>query len=445
MSVSRLIVSEIAHRKGSFFVALLSVAVAVGCLVGALTLLKADELETRRIVEAKEREVAQAVERKQREVEQAGASLEDAYRKITLGLGFNIYILPEKQDVREFRVGGRVTETMPEEYVTRLAESDIMTINHLLPMVLEKLEWPEIGEEVILIGTRGEVPAHERAAKKPLQEQVPPGTMIVGHGLHQKHGIDKGDAVKFQGREFTIHEVYPERQTADDFTVWIHLRDAQEMLGRENLINLIQALECNCATVDRLGEIRADIAKVLPGTQVEEMGDKALARAEARNRAQAEALAALEREQRNGDAEIAREKEGRAAVQNQREAFAAVLVPLVLIGAAAWIGFLALANVRQRASEIGILRAIGFRSAQILAIFLGKALLVGLLGAAIGYAAGFAIALFWGDPPGGAEAVFTLQWLLLAILVAPILSVIASWIPALMAARQDPAVVLQGE
>ena len=39
----------------------------------------------------------------------------------------------------------------------------------------------------------------------------------------------------------------------------------QQMLGMENLVNAILALECNCATVDRIAELRGEIAKVLPG------------------------------------------------------------------------------------------------------------------------------------------------------------------------------------
>lgn len=467
MSVSRLILSEIAHRKGSFLVALASVTVAVGCLVGSLTLLKADDLRTgviladkqqavEQAIARKKREVAQAIEEKVKAVEQAGAELEDSMRKITKGLGFNIYILPENQDPHELYLSGRVSGTMPEEYATRLAESKVVTVNHLLPMVLDKLRWEELDRDVFLVGTRGEVPILHRSQLKPIQEQVPPGTMIVGYGIHAAHGFEKGQKVRFNGREFEITELYAERGSADDSTVWINLRDAQEMLGRENLINMIQALECNCATVDRIGEIRAELSRILPGTQIVEIGDKALARAEARNKAQQAAIESLERERRAGDEAIALEERAgaealaleranREELRRQRELLAAVLVPLVLLGTAAWIGFLALANVRQRAAEIGILRAIGFRSPQILGIFLGKAVLVGLIGAAVGYAAGFAVALAWGEPPGGAGAVFTLQWLLLAVLVAPLLSVIASWIPALLAARQDPAVVLQGE
>ena len=35
--------------------------------------------------------------------------------------------------------------------------------------------------------------------------------------------------------------------------------------------------------------------------------------------------------------------------------------------------------------------------------------------------------------------------LLLALVMAPLLSAVASWIPAMLAAGQDPAVVLQGD
>jgi ABC-type lipoprotein release transport system permease subunit len=40
-------------------------------------------------------------------------------------------------------------------------------------------------------------------------------------------------------------------------------------------------------------------------------------------------------------------------------------------------------------------------------------------------------------------AVFEPRWLLLTVLLAPVLAALASWMPALLAARQDPAVTLQ--
>ena len=46
MNVWRLVLREILHRKLNFAMGLLSVAMAVGCFVGAKTLLRADEIRT---------------------------------------------------------------------------------------------------------------------------------------------------------------------------------------------------------------------------------------------------------------------------------------------------------------------------------------------------------------------------------------------------------------
>ena len=217
------------------------------------------------------------------------------------------------------------------------------------------------------------------------------------------------------------------------------------MLGLQNLVHAILALECNCAAKDRIGQIRSELADILPGTQVIERGSTALARAEARNKAKETAVAALEREKKSAEETIHREREGRENLRQHREGLAAILVPLVVVGSALLIGLLAFGNARQRKSEIGILRAIGARSLQILSMFLGKALLIGVVGAVVGYLAGFAVGAAWGDRLSAqpASALFLPGALLLAMVMAPLLSAVASWIPALMAARQDPALILQ--
>ena len=77
-------------------------------------------------------------------------------------------------------------------------------------------------------------------------------------------------------------------------------------------------------------------------------------------------------------------------------------------------------------------------------LFLGKAVILGLMGAVLGYALGFAITVAWNGGALGQSQLFD-RWLLLAtLLLAPLLSAVASWIPALTAARNDPAVILQG-
>jgi len=423
MKIWGMIWREIAFRKLNFGLALFSVSAAVACLVGTLTLLQADERRTDRLLAEKEAEVAKA-----------GAGLEDAIRRITKGLGFNVIILPEDQDLNEMHLEGSLSKQMPEEYVHRLAKSKIVTVNHLLPTVMKKLTWPETGLSVVLYGIRGEVPLQHRDPKKPLLDTVPEGTMNIGHHVSQKLGLREGDETVLLDQKFSVGKVHGERGNIDDGTVWINLAKAQELLGMQNLIHAIQALECHCAG-DRISQIRAEIAGILPGTQVVERGPPALARAEARDRARQSAEDAL-----------ARAVASRRELRGQREAFAAVLAPLICVGAAVWIGFLMLGNVRERRAEIGILRAIGFRSSQILLLFLGKAVLFGIVGTVLGFVAGALAGASLGEMPVG------LAWLQdpeapvhfgLALSLAVALSVFAGWIPALSAARQDPALVLQ--
>lgn len=422
MTVGRLILREILYRKLNFALGVLSVLVAVGCLMAALAFLHAHDLRTEEVVAAKETETQQKVK-----------LLEEDYRKIGVGMGFNLLILPKDQNLSDLYAEDYASKYMPEEYAQKLAKAGLATINHLMPSLQEKVKWPEQQRTILLMGVRGEV-FIQSARQKPILEAVPAGTLVVGHELHRSLGLSLGQKAKLLGREFTIHKLNPERGNKDDITVWINLREAQELLGRQGQINAMLALECNCAA-DRLSHIRKEIGAVLPDTQVIEFATQAVARAEARNRAAAEAVDAIERE-----------TQGRARLRNQREALAALLVPSVLVGCAVWIGLLALANVRERGGEIGILRALGLRSRQVLCLFLGKALLTGLAGAALGYLAGAVSAALGREALTGAETMQFLadpRLLLPVLLGAPLLAGLASWLPALLATQQDPAVVLR--
>jgi hypothetical protein len=427
MNVWHLIVREAIHRRGNFVSGFLSVTVAVGFLMGTLVLLRFDQLQTEVLLEQRREEVSQA-----------GADLEDAMRKITKGLGFNVIILPDRQDLAELHLEGSLSQSMPEEYATRLAQSKIVTVNHLLPTVIKKMTWPERNIPVVLYGTRGEVPIMHADPKKPLLDAVPPGSMIAGFEIGRQLDLQPDHQVTFMNRPFSIVKVHEQRGTADDNTLWINLAQAQEMLGMQNLIHAIQALECQCAG-DRISQIRQEIQGILPGTQVIERGPPALARAEARQKAKDTAEMALEQEQAD-----------RLRLRQQREQWAGWLVPLILAGSALWIAFLTLANVRQRQPEIGILRAMGYRARQILSLVLGRSVLIGALGAlaGLGLSLGLGGWLLNGLDPASHTTfrdVWQTEWILLAFGLAVGLSLLASWVPAFLATRQDPAVILSAE
>ncbi|NQT21671.1 MAG: ABC transporter permease [Planctomycetes bacterium] len=428
MTIWRLVGKEILHRKPGFALGLISVALAVGSLVGALTLLGAYDVRTRQILALKEAETEQKMN-----------ALQDQVRKAMLGLGFNVVILPKDQNLGDWYADDYASRYMPEEYVTRLAKSDIITVRHLLPSLQQKVKWPEMKRTIILVGTRGEAPDLHASPKKPMVQPVPAGRIVLGHELRQSLGLEVGDTVALMGREFTVHRCHAERGTKDDITAWISLEEAQELLDKKGLINAILAVECKCAWAD-LPKVRAEITRILPDTQVIERASKALARAEARTKVAEEARAA-----------VLREKQNRAELRGERERFASVLVPVVMVASAAWVAFLALANVRERRAEIGILRALGLRSRQILLLFLSKAVAMGLAGGAVGFFGGRLIGQYLGttlDDIGADAAGTTLfdpKHIVPALVMAPLLAVVASWIPAMIAARQDPADILRQE
>lgn len=134
-----------------------------------------------------------------------------------------------------------------------------------------------------------------------------------------------------------------------------------------------------------------------------------------------------------------------------RETLAAWLVPLIVLGSMLWIGLLALANVRERRTEIGIWRALGFSTGQLLRVFLLKAAVLGVTGAQLGYAVGHVTGLVWsvwdGIPLSRADWVRRMDPLFLGVILlgAPMPASLASWIPSLLAAQQDPAAVLREE
>ena len=429
MNVWRLVFREITYRKGDFLLGVVAVLAAVGCLTGVMTLLRAHGGR-----------VAELNAQKQQETANLMAVAQDDYRKMMKTMGYNVVILSSNEDLSEFWTNGFANKLMPEELVTRLCKSDIATIQHVMPQLYEKVAWPERDNcPVILIGVRGEVPHKHSNLKEPMIDPVEQGKLRVGYSLARKLGIKPGDNVTLLGAPFTVSEVHEERGNADDVSVWMHITQAQELLKKPGQINAILALSCLCAKGD-LELITKQISAILPETQVIHRIPEALIRLDARFR-----VAALSQET------IEKETDYHSRLGRERESFASWLVPLAIVAATVWIGLLAWGNVRERRGEIGILRALGLRSRQILGVFLGKALLTGAAGALVGYAVGFVAGMAWSAAEGvpmtaaSAAALFDARLLAFVLVLAPMLACVASWLPALVAAQQDPAVILREE
>ena len=409
MNILRLMWMEIIHRKLTFFIACLAILISVAYAVSLLTLIRARRYRTTQQV----------------------AALDDEIRKITKAMGFNINILPAQQNLADFHANDFAEKTMPFEYVQRLASSRwVKSVRHLRPALIHKLNWPEYQRQIVLMGVSGVVPLSHLQNPQPLAEPVPAGVMNIGHALATELKLQEGSEVRLQDRPFRVGKVYPARGNKDDITVWIDLPAAQELLNLPGQINLIQALECNCASIDRLTEIEQEISQVLGSdVQVIELSTQAIARARAREDVRAEGQRTLARMQR----------------------WATTVLVLLAVAGSILVGLLALANVRERRTEIGILRALGLSTGKIMTLFLGKALIMGVLAAGLGYLLGFLAAcrIDHQNADDGLRLalpiLFSWQLLLAVLLLTPALTTLASWVPAVFAASQDPAPILAQE
>jgi len=425
MNLWRLVIREVRHRKVNFALSVLCVLNAAGVLVAAVKILESHDLRTQQILARKEADLRTRLGELDRDV-----------RRAMSALGFNVVILPAEQDLADWHANDYAAKTMPEAYVSRLRQAGVVTVEHLVPRLRAKTKWPEANWTVILVGT-GEtsLPAAEEATG--WQAPRPPrGKLALGHEIHQGLGLETGRTVRLLGREFVVHRRLPERGTADDVTVWMRLDEAQELLGKQGLINEILALECRCAWAD-LPQVRAEIARILPDTRVIEKASQALAKAEAR-----QGVA------EKGEAMVAAEREGLARMRESIGRALWLLVPFLAALYALFLGLLTSGNVWARRAEIGLLMALGFRSRQVLVLLLWRAAATALVGGGLGFVAGQFAGLLMSTAAadGAAAAAVTADWKLLgaALVAAFLVSAVASLGPSLRAARSDPAEALGG-
>ena len=382
MRTSYLILREVIHRKLNFLFSLLAIVTAVALFVSFFTAGQASKRETIRLMR---------------------------------DIGFNLRIIPKETDMSKFWATGYSEYTMPEEYVYRFATHKNIYYNHLTAILQKKVSWR--GREVILTGMAPEEVSPPGKKKSPMIFAIQPGTVHVGSELSDSLGIEKGDKVDIFGGSFTVARRLPESGSDDDIRIYGHLRDVQGLLRMEGKINEIKALECLCfaSGEESPNVLRAELERMLPEGKVIQIRSIAKAREEQRL---------------------------------MIDKYFAFIMPIVLVVCAAWIGVLAMMNVRERQHEIGIMRALGYSSGKVALLFLGKAIVIGAIGAAVGFGIGTGLASKFGPDIFKVTAKMIkpvyglLGWLLIA---APAFAALSSFIPAMIAVAQDPAVTLREE
>lgn len=120
------------------------------------------------------------------------------------------------------------------------------------------------------------------------------------------------------------------------------------------------------------------------------------------------------------------------------------IVFITLIGAAIGLMNIMLVSVTERTREIGLRKAIGATSTNVLTQFLMEAVVItligGIVGIIFGMAMGYGIALYFKT-----SFVVPFQWMILAFVVCGVTGVISGLYPAVKAARLDPIESLRYE
>jgi putative ABC transport system permease protein len=388
MSPLRLIIKEMLYRKVGSLVILFTVIVASSVSVAIYTLSKASENETRKIMREQ---------------------------------GLNLYIFPRGTNLIDFYSINN-TGTFPDSYVDVLAASKTFdAVRHLTGILQIKYpDWKDPNgstHQIVLLGYKEEAEQKYLPRQETMGFDVKKGTVQLGALVARN--IKPGEPFVIEGTDgeqysFEVDKRLEEGRGMLDQGVSFNLEDLQEVLGMEGKINKIEALGCVCHD-GRIKNARSQVQAIFSDLEVTEISS------------------------------IADARENQRLMMNKYGAF---IIPFVIISALLITGLLFHQNVNARNREIGLLKALGRSPGTILFMILMKAFILGLAGGIIGFFIGSWIAEYFGKEIFRFTALSIKPvWSIFyyTIVIFPLLWMLSSWIPALLATRIDAAKILSEE
>ena len=442
MRIGKLLCAEIWHRKLNASLSLGVLVTAATLFVAGPTLLRGYQAESERRLAAMQLETEQELIALQERTQQQLAQLDADTKRVMRDLGFNLRIVHRDTDLDQL-YANFVSFDMPEEYVTRLANSSAVTkIAHLVASLRQKIEWQ--GKQRLLVGFAPEATQSHAEKKSPMGLRIERGTVVLGSLAGDGHAVD--DQIDVLGKTFKVAEILPAHGRAEeDIAICMHLADAQELLQKPGKISEILALGCKCQTANRAEEIMAQLEAVLPEAKVTEQRLSAIAREDQRKLVERHNSQLIQDYAANRADIVQQEQKHRAGIADLLSKMMAVLTPVIVLACAIWVGLLAWYNVRERRVEIGLLRALGKSSLDVAGLFLGKAMLLGLVSGIAGCALGYGLARWLAAGllvTASAELTPSLLVSGCVLLGTPLVAALASYLPTLAAVHQDPAAVL---
>ncbi|MGD8313572.1 MAG: FtsX-like permease family protein [Syntrophobacterales bacterium] len=330
--------------------------------------------------------------------------------------GANILILPKTENLSltygGLSLGGvsfEMQEIRQADLVRVQAIKNAANVAAMGPMVLGALEVKE--RKVLLAG----VDFQATKILKPwwkIGGTVPTDFgVLLGSEASRILALETGDHFKVNGSALQVSGILEPTGSQDDQLVFVRLDTAQSLLHKEGRVSMVEvAALCNACPIE---DMVSQISRALPDTKVMAIQQVVQTRME--------------------------------TLDYFRKFSYGVTAVLVLVGSLVVLVTM-MGSVRERTSEIGIFRAMGFRRSHVIKIILLEAGIISAMAGILGYLVGFgstkfALPFFTGSNDIG--VMFDPILAAGAFAVAVIMGLASSVYPALLAAQIDPTDALR--
>lgn len=325
--------------------------------------------------------------------------------------GANIMIVPKTENLSltygGISIGGisfEMQEIIQEDLYKIRTIKNAANVAAVGPMVLGVVKIDS--HNVLMAGVDFEVTQYLRPWWKVTGEKPGKKSVLIGSEVSRILGLSVGSGLEANGERLVVSGILDSTGSQDDQIIFAHLSTAQTLLGKEGRISMAEvAALCSECPID---EMVNQISVVIPGAKV--MAIKQVVK-------------------------------GRMETLGHFHKFAYGLSALIMFVGGLMVLVTMMGSVRERTSEFGIFRAVGFRRSHVIRMVLFEAGVISAIAGVLGYIVGLGttkISIPFFTESVGVKVPFDPVLAGSIFLLAVILGLVSSVYPALLAGNLDP-------